>query len=256
MRTPLVAGNWKMNGSLADNGPLLEGVVAGHESLGGVEVAVCPPFVYLPQAREVLFGSPVVLGAQNVNAEAPGAHTGEIAAEMLVDLGCRYVIVGHSERRQHYGERPALVARKFERAQSVGLVPILCVGETLEERQDGITEAVVGSQLDAVLDRVGVDGFGSAVVAYEPVWAIGTGKTASPEQANDVHRFIRERIAERNDVVGNDLRILYGGSVKPDNAGDLFAWPDIDGGLIGGASLKAEDFLGICRAALPAGKLS
>ena len=251
MRRPLVAGNWKMNGSLANNGQLLEGVVAGCEPIGGVEVAVCPPFVYLSQARDVLSGSAVVLGAQNVNSEALGAHTGEIAAEMLVDLGCRYVIVGHSERRQNYGERPDWVARKFERAQSVGLVPILCVGETLAERQDDLTEAVVGSQLDAVLDRVGVDSFGNAVIAYEPVWAIGTGKTASPEQANDVHRFIRECIAERNDSVGDGLRILYGGSVKPGNAGDLFACPDIDGGLIGGASLKAEDFLGICRAACP-----
>ena len=237
-RRRLVAGNWKMNGSLAGADALVGAVVAGAKGLSA-EVAVCPPFVYLP----------VALGAQNVSREDPGAFTGEIAAPMLRELDCKYVIVGHSERRALYAEGDAMVADKFARVLREGLVPILCVGESLEERDAGRTEAVVARQLDAVVERVGVSELGKGVVAYEPVWAIGTGRTATPEQAQQVHAFIRGRVASRGAEVAAGLRILYGGSVKGSNAGGLFAMADIDGGLIGGASLVADEFLAICRAA-------
>jgi triosephosphate isomerase len=251
MRRPLVAGNWKMNGSRAGIKGLLDAVRAGAGQLPGVDIAVCPPFVYLADVEAGLAGGAVAWGGQNLCQEAAaGAFTGEISAAMLRDFGCRYVIVGHSERRALYGESDALVARKFVTAAGAGLVPILCVGELLEERESGSTEAVIARQLDAVLDAVDtMAAFGQAVIAYEPVWAIGTGRTATPEQAQDVHDFIRRRVAQRDKGAAATLRILYGGSVKGSNAAELFAKADIDGGLIGGASLKAEEFLEICRAA-------
>jgi triosephosphate isomerase len=249
MRRKLVAGNWKLNGSLAMTRELIGGIQAGMGEVGGAEVAVCPPYVYLPLAHSLLEGSAIRLGAQDVCDQDSGAFTGEVSAPMLEEVGCHYVIVGHSERRSLYGDTDELVARKFEAAQRGGLVPILCVGELLEERERGVTEQVVGRQIDAVLDRVGAAAFANAVVAYEPVWAIGTGKTATPDQAEAVHAFIRERLRAHDTAVAEGLRILYGGSVKGGNAAELFAQPNIDGGLIGGASLDAEEFLTICRAA-------
>jgi triosephosphate isomerase len=249
MRQPLVAGNWKMNGSRESVEKLLEGVVAGAGALHGVEVAVCPPFVFLEQVERRLTGTPVVWGAQNLSQEPKGAFTGEVSASMLLDFHCTYVIVGHSERRALYGEDDTLVAVKFAAARAAGLKPILCVGETLQEREQGVTEGVVARQLDAVLEREGVQALRDAVLAYEPVWAIGTGLTATPEQAQAVHAFIRARVAAHDQGVAEELRILYGGSVKGSNAVELFQMADIDGGLIGGASLDAGDFLDICRAA-------
>jgi triosephosphate isomerase len=249
MRKRLVAGNWKMHGSLAANQRLLEAVKAGAQTAPGVELAVCVPFPYLHQAVAVLGGTSVAWGAQTLSEHDAGAYTGEVSGAMLRELGCRYVIVGHSERRHLYGERDVQVAAKFGAAQRVGLVPILCVGETLAEREQGATEEVVGRQLQAVLGAAGVGAFGDAVIAYEPVWAIGTGRTASPEQAQSVHAFIRGRVAAADPGVAGRLTVLYGGSVKPANAPALFAMPDIDGGLIGGAALVAEDFLAICAAA-------
>ncbi len=248
MRQTLVAGNWKMNGSLEANHQLLEGLKAGVDAGVKSKVVVCPPAIYVAQAAEMLSGSPIAWGGQNLCREASGAFTGEISAGMLLDLKCEYVIVGHSERRALYGESDQLVAEKYRAAQQAGLTPILCVGEMLEERESGDTETVVARQLDAVIDLVGMQAIGAGVIAYEPVWAIGTGKTASPEQAQDVHAFIRARLAGKDAAVAESLQILYGGSVKPDNATELFSMSDIDGGLIGGASLDAESFLGICRA--------
>jgi triosephosphate isomerase len=242
MRERLVAGNWKMHGNRASNLVLLEGVLAGIGGLQGVECAVCVPFPYLGEVAARLRGTPVAWGAQNLSEHAQGAYTGEVAAAMLAEFGCRYVLVGHSERRQLYGETDAVVAAKFAAAQAAGLTPVLCVGETLAEREAGSTEQVVARQLDAVLTRVK---FGGAILAYEPVWAIGTGRTATAAQAQEVHRFLRTRLAE-------ETRILYGGSVKPQNAAELFAMPDVDGGLIGGASLVAADFLAIMKAAAAA----
>lgn len=247
MRTKLVAGNWKMHGSLAGNLGLLQAVREG--SKGPAEIAVCVPYPYLAQARAVLDGSKVAWGAQDVSEHGQGAYTGEVSGAMLADFGCRYVLVGHSERRSFYGDTDAVVAAKFAAALKVGLVPVLCVGETLEEREAGITGAVVTRQLDAVLAGSGVASFARAVVAYEPVWAIGTGRTASPAQAQEVHALIRARFAADSADVAAGLRILYGGSVKPGNAKELFGQADIDGGLIGGASLVAEDFLAIHAAA-------
>jgi len=248
MRQPLVAGNWKMNGSLGSTRELLAGIKAGLGEVTAAEVVVCPPFILIPEAQAQLADSSIAWGGQNLSAEAGGAFTGETAASMLLDHGCKYVIVGHSERRALYGEDDALVAQKFAAASASGLIPILCVGETLEEREQGVTEGVVGRQLDAVIDLVGVAALSKAVVAYEPVWAIGTGKTATPDQAQDVHAFIRSRVAAHDVVVADGLRILYGGSMKPGNAVELMGQADIDGGLIGGAALKAEDFLAICKA--------
>jgi len=248
MRRKLIAGNWKMFGSLAQNEALLNAVSVGIARMPGVDCAVCVPFPYLAQAQQMLRSSAVKWGAQDVHQADKGAYTGEVAASMLCDFGCRYVIVGHSERRSLYGESSQLVAGKFAAAQKVGLLPILCVGETLEQRESGTTETVVAGQLDAVIKLLGVQSLRNAVVAYEPVWAIGTGKTASPEQAQAVHAFIRQRVAGHDGQVAQGLNILYGGSVKPSNAAELFAMPDIDGGLIGGASLVAEDFLAICHA--------
>lgn len=248
MRQRLVAGNWKLNGSRdllrSLIGDLLGGVTEGVSA----EVAVCPPFVYLAEAGVILKDSTIRLGGQDVCAEVSGAYTGEVSAQMLVEVGCRYVIVGHSERRRLFGEDDALVARKFVAARRAGLVPILCVGESQKEREASVTEQVIGSQLDAVVSVAGVEAVAQAVVAYEPIWAIGSGLTATPEQAQAVHAFMRGRLREKTTAAEN-CRMLYGGSVKPDNAAELFAMPDIDGGLIGGASLDAESFLAICRAA-------
>jgi triosephosphate isomerase len=248
MRRPLVAGNWKMHGSRAENAALTEALLEATDTLG-CDVVVCPPFVYLWEIGRQLKDSSLSLGAQDVCAEAAGAFTGEVSASMLRDVGCRHVIVGHSERRALYGDTDSLVARKFVAAQAAGLVPILCVGETLEERERGVTGEVVARQLDAVLALAGAAAFARAVIAYEPVWAIGTGKTATPEQAQDVHAFIRERIAARDATIGAAVRLLYGGSVKAANAAELFGKPDVDGGLVGGASLKADEFVRICAAA-------
>jgi triosephosphate isomerase len=249
MRGYLVAGNWKMNGSNAANTALVEGILTGAPATDAVELLVCPPFPYLAQVGEKLGGSKVMLGAQNVSIHESGAYTGETAGSMLRDVGCSHVIVGHSERRALYGESSEIVAGKFCAGQKAGLTPILCVGETLEEREAGRTEAIIDGQLDAVLDAAGISAFGNAVVAYEPVWAIGTGMTATPEQAQEVHRHIRARLEAQDAEVAGAIQILYGGSVKGDNAGGLFANPDIDGGLIGGASLKPADFLAIADAA-------
>lgn len=247
MRSKLVAGNWKMHGGLSANAALLSALLTEIDTLP-CEVVVCPPFPYLAQAQQVLAGSALKLGAQNVSQHLAGAYTGEVSVSMLREFGCRYVLLGHSERRAIYGESDATVAAKFEAVLVAGLVPVLCVGETLADRQAGETEMVVGRQLDAVLARLGVAALGCGIVAYEPVWAIGTGQTATPEQAQLVHAFIRQRVAASDDEVAAKLRILYGGSVKADNAAALFGQPDIDGGLIGGAALVAEDFLAICRA--------
>lgn len=249
MRLPLVAGNWKMNGSLGSVRELIAGVKSGAGGLSRCEVAVCPPYVFLPLTQAELSGTSVAWGAQNVSTEQSGAYTGEVAASMLLDFGCHYVIVGHSERRTLYGEDDVLVARKYAVARVAGLTPVLCIGETLEEREKGITEEVVARQVDAVINLEGVKALAEGVVAYEPVWAIGTGVTATPEQAQDVHAFIRKRVARHDIDIAERLRILYGGSMKPGNAPELMAKADIDGGLIGGASLKAGDFLAICEAA-------
>ena len=250
MRQKLVAGNWKMHGNLKSNHQLLQDVVAGVAGLRGVSVAVCVPFPYLAQVQSVLADTPVAWGAQTLNEQAQGAFTGEVSAGMLKDFACRYVLVGHSERRAIYGESDQLVAEKFAAALAAGLHPILCVGETLAQREAGRTVEIVSAQLDAVLSRVGVAAFSSAVVAYEPVWAIGTGRTATSDQAQEVHAAIRAQVACSDAKVAEGLQILYGGSVKPSNAVELFGMPDIDGGLIGGASLVAQDFLAICRAAV------
>jgi triosephosphate isomerase len=249
MRRKLVAGNWKMFGSLAGNERLLDAVLKGLPASNAVDAAVCVPFPYLAQTRERLRGTPLAWGAQNLSQHAQGAYTGEVSAAMIVDFGCRYVIVGHSERRSLYGDSDVVVAAKYDAALKAGLTPILCLGETLEQRESGVTNQVVGSQLDAVLDACGVGTLTRAVIAYEPVWAIGTGRTASPEQAQEVHAMIRGRIAGRDAAVAQGIQILYGGSVKPQNAREIFAMGDIDGGLIGGASLVADDFLAIINAA-------
>jgi triosephosphate isomerase len=249
MRRPLIAGNWKMHGSRAENAELIEALLLGLPDQTPFDIAVCPPFVYLWEVGRLLKSSSIGLGAQSVCAEQVGAFTGEASASMLKDVGCKYVIVGHSERRAIYKEDDALVARKFLAAQSQGLIPILCVGETLEERERGQTMQVVSRQLTAVLDLAGVAALRAAVIAYEPVWAIGTGKNATPEQAQEVHAHIRTAVAARDAKIAADVRILYGGSVKAANARELFAMPDVDGGLVGGASLKADEFLKICASA-------
>ena len=249
MRRPLVAGNWKMNGSRTESTALLDGIRKGISTASKAEVAVCPPYILIPLVADKLAGSPVAWGGQNLSVHKSGAYTGEISGPMLRDYGCTYVIVGHSERRTLYGETDAMVAEKYGAAQAAGLIPILCVGETLQEREANQTEAVVARQLDAVLDKHGIGSFKNAVIAYEPVWAIGTGKTATPQQAQEVHRFIRSRLTPKDKTVAENTRILYGGSMKGSNARELLAQADIDGGLIGGASLQAEEFLTICRAA-------
>ncbi|HEY7674762.1 MAG TPA: triose-phosphate isomerase [Burkholderiales bacterium] len=251
MRSRLVAGNWKMHGSLAANARLLDALKSGLKPRTGTVFAVCAPFPYLAQLAAALSGSQIAWGAQNVSEHDSGAYTGEVSGAMLREFGCRYAIVGHSERRGLYGEDDGRVAAKFVGARRAGLTPILCVGETLEQRERGETESVVGRQLDAVLSVSGIAALAGATLAYEPVWAIGTGRNATPEQAQGVHEFIRSRVAERSKDVADGLTIMYGGSVKPANARELFAMPDVDGGLIGGASLVAEDFIAICEAAAP-----
>lgn len=247
-RRKLVAANWKMNGSLATNQTLIGGILDGFDADKLNEVALCPPCIYLDSVAAALDGHNIALGAQNVSHMPAGAYTGEVSLGMLQDFGCHYVITGHSERRTLYHETDARVAEKFAAVVVAGLSPILCVGELPEEREAGDTEQVIARQLDAVLEQVGIERFGNAVIAYEPVWAIGTGKTATPEQAQAVHEFIRLRLARHSSDIAAAIRIIHGGSVKPGNASQLFAMADIDGGLIGGASLVTNDFLTICRA--------
>ena len=245
MRTILIAGNWKMNGSRASIKELLDGLKAGISNVTNAEMAVCAPSIYLADVAEQLAGTNISWGAQDVSIEASGAYTGEIAASMINDFNCKYIIVGHSERRTYHGETDEMVAKKFGVVLAAGMTPIFCIGETLEEREKGITEEVVARQVQAVIDMHGAQALAKGVVAYEPVWAIGTGKTASPEQAQEVHAFIRGVIAKADAGVAEKIIIQYGGSMNAGNAKDLLAQPDIDGGLIGGASLKAEDFLAI-----------
>jgi triosephosphate isomerase len=247
-RTRLIAGNWKMHGSLAANRALLAELKSSAKA-GGPQLAVFSPFPYLAQLQSELSGSAVSWGAQNLSEHSSGAYTGEVSGAMLREFGCRYVLVGHSERRQLFGETDTAVAQKFAAAQAVGLIPVLCVGETLQQREQGETETVVGRQLGAVLDAAGVAAFAHAVVAYEPVWAIGTGRNATPEQAQQVHEFMRRTVAGRDRDLAARLLILYGGSVKPGNARELLTQPDLDGALVGGASLVAADFLAIYDAA-------
>ncbi|HWN39951.1 MAG TPA: triose-phosphate isomerase [Gammaproteobacteria bacterium] len=249
-RKPLIAGNWKMHGALAESRQLVEALRAGVSANARATMLLCPPYVYLPALQGWLQGSPILFGAQDL-ADKPGtgAFTGEVSGQMLRDVGCSHVIVGHSERRALYGETDVVVATKFKAAQTAGLTPIVCVGETLEQREAGQTRGVISAQVAAVVDSAGVQAFAKAVIAYEPVWAIGTGRTASPEQAQEVHAFIRGMIAARDATIAAGLSILYGGSVKGANARSLFAMADIDGGLVGGASLVAAEFLEIFRAA-------
>jgi len=249
MRKTLVAGNWKLNGSSELNRGLIAGITAGLGAASGGEVMVCPPYVYLAAVAAQLAGTDVLLGAQDVAAEDGGAFTGEVSAVMLADIGCSHTLIGHSERRTRYGDSDEVVAAKFRVAQAAGVKPVLCIGETLEERESGVTMEVIGRQLGAVVDAAGVGAFAAAIVAYEPIWAIGTGRTATPDQAQEVHRHIRSIIAGADAKIGAELQILYGGSVKGANAAELFALEDIDGGLIGGASLDVAEFLAICKAA-------
>ena len=244
MRRSLVVGNWKMNGTRASAELLAKGIIAGLGS-DHADIAVCVPYVYLPYVAELVKDTALALGAQNVADQSSGAYTGEISASMLKEVGCTYALVGHSERRSYYGDTNESVAARFRQAQEQNIIPVLCVGETLEQREQDQTFAVINEQLDAVIHLVGIAAFSAAVIAYEPVWAIGTGKTASDEQAQEVHHYIRQYIAAKDQVIADKIQILYGGSAKPDNAKGLFAMPDIDGGLIGGASLDAESFLKI-----------
>lgn len=246
-RRKFVAGNWKMHGSLATNLGLLHTLRAGAQGINA-EVSVCVPYPYLVQTQSVLGGSNVAWGAQDVSEHTQGAYTGEVSAGMLAEFGCRYVIVGHSERRSFYGDTDEVVAAKTAAVLGANLIPIVCVGETLAEREADITAQVVLRQLDAVIARCGVAALAKSVVAYEPVWAIGTGKTATSAQAQEVHALIRARVAQADAGIAAGLQILYGGSVKPGNAKELFSMPDIDGGLIGGAALVAADFIAICAA--------
>ena len=243
MRPTLIAGNWKMNGSLESVIELVEGIKAGE--VGKVKLVVCPPAVYLMKVGGMLDGTDISLGAQNVCDAQAGAFTGEISASMLKECGCEYAIVGHSERRVLYQESDELVANRFAMAVASGITPILCVGESLEEREQGVTEAVVARQLDAVIEQQGIAALANSVIAYEPVWAIGTGQVATSEQAQAVHQFVRQKLAALDEQVADRIQILYGGSMNATNAGELLSRPDIDGGLIGGASLKAADFLAI-----------
>lgn len=249
MRQTLVAGNWKMNGSLESIKSLLDGIKAGAGEVTSAEMAVCCPAVYIDTVSSQLEGTSIAFGGQDISTHESGAYTGEIAGSMWNDFNCKYVIIGHSERRTYHNESDELVAEKFEVARKAGLIPLFCIGETLEEREGGITEEVVARQVNAVIDRVGVDKLGEGVIAYEPVWAIGTGVTATPEQAQETHAYIRSMIAEKSQAVADKIQILYGGSMNAGNASELLACADIDGGLIGGASLKPADFLAIGKAA-------
>ncbi|MFZ6753681.1 triose-phosphate isomerase [Undibacterium sp. Dicai25W] len=248
MRRTLIAGNWKMNGSFSANHTLLTGIIAGLPANDAVDVLICAPAPYLTQCAEVLGDSRVAWGGQDVSAHTHGAFTGEVSAGMLADCLCKYVIVGHSERRAYHAESSELVAQKVLQALAQNLIPVVCVGETLEQRENGATNIVVAEQLQAVLDVLSADQLTNIVLAYEPVWAIGTGKTATPQMAQDVHAFLRSQLAVKNAEAANAVQILYGGSMKPENAKELLAMADIDGGLIGGAALKAMDFLAIISA--------
>lgn len=248
-RRPLVVGNWKMNGSRSASTALLTALKRELNGREQAQAAVCPPYLYIPLATELLTGSSITWGGQDVDAHASGAYTGAVSGAMLRDYACTYAIVGHSERRTLFGDTDQLVAEKYAAAQANGLIPIFCVGETLAEREGGQTEKVVARQLDAVLNKSGIASIANSVIAYEPVWAIGTGKTATPQQAQDVHAFIRNKLAALDRAVADGVRILYGGSVKGSNAKELLAQADIDGGLIGGASLQADEFVAIVRAA-------
>ncbi len=250
MRRPLIMGNWKMNGSSMANESLLTGLISQVSSLQGVDIAVCPPAVYLGQVLELVSGTSIDVGAQNLSEQKSGAFTGEISGDMLRDLGVTYTLVGHSERRSLYGETNELVAAKTLKALEVGLVPVLCVGETLEERKSSQMDAVLAGQINAVIELCGADTFGQIIVAYEPVWAIGTGETATPQQAQDAHAFIRGLIAAQSPAIAERVTILYGGSMNEKNAAELLAMADVDGGLVGGASLKADSFATICKAAV------
>ena len=249
MRRLLVAGNWKMNGTASHTWHLVNEITDAASSLKALDIVICPPFILIPQVVKQIEGTELAVGGQNLETHAEGAYTGEISGSMLVDHGCRFVIVGHSERRSLYGESDALVAEKTVTAHACGLRPIVCVGETLEDRENGRTASVIERQVSAVIERASMGVFPAGIVAYEPVWAIGTGQTATPQQAQEVHAFIRGLLRQEDSDVASQTRILYGGSVKPDNAHELFAEEDIDGGLIGGASLEAADFLAICRTA-------
>lgn len=249
MRRPLVAGNWKLNGSLQSISKLITGISERLSAVKVVELAVCPPFTYLGYVQQQITGIEISLGAQDCSNQESGAYTGEVAAAMIKEFGCKYIIVGHSERRHLYNESNEMVALKFEQVKNNNLEPILCVGETLQDREDGHTEIIIAKQIDAILELLGIEGFKNAVIAYEPVWAIGTGKTATPEQAQEVHDFIRCKLDALDKIIAANIRILYGGSMKPDNAKQLMSKADIDGGLIGGAALKAEDFIAIAMAA-------
>ena len=247
MRKTIVAGNWKMNASKETVSSLIEGILSGMNEVSS-EVIVCAPFPYLSQVESLINNSKLMLGAQNLNINPAGAFTGEVSADMIKDFGAQHVIVGHSERRSLYGETNAIVAEKTKAAIGAGLTPLLCVGESLEDRESGKTEAIVEEQINAVIDLIGIEAFDQVIIAYEPVWAIGTGLTASPEQAQTVHLFIRNLLANSSEKIAKRTPILYGGSMNAANAADLISCSDIDGGLIGGAALKAEDFLQICKA--------
>lgn len=248
MRRSLVAANWKLNGSLNMANTLVSAIDKHAENISTTDVVICPPYPLLGRCHEKMTASNVFLGAQNVAEQVTGAYTGEVSADMLAEAGCQYVIIGHSERRQYYGDTDSIVATKFARIQEASLLPILCVGETLEQREQNLVEKIIEQQVVNVINQVGIAAFANAVIAYEPIWAIGTGKTASPAQAEEVHAMIRKVIAQQAENIAKELRILYGGSVKPDNAVELFSQENIDGGLIGGASLDAEQFNAIVSA--------
>ncbi len=248
MRRPVVAANWKLNGSLEMADSLVSAVNSHSDGLQGVDVVICPPFTYLANVKRHITAANVFLGAQSVSEYQSGAYTGEVSAEMLVEMGCQYCIVGHSERREYFAETDAIVANKFLRIQAAELTPILCVGESLAQREQGVMQETIVRQVRAVVEKAGIANMRNAVLAYEPIWAIGTGKTATPEQAQDVHEMIRSEIAAQSVEVAKGIRILYGGSVNANNAAELFSKPDIDGGLIGGASLDAEQFNAIVSA--------
>ena len=249
MRRPVVAGNWKLNGTRKSVATLTQEIITGLGSTNDIDAILCPPFIHIAEVQELIQNSSLKLGAQNVSEQSAGAFTGEISADMLKEFSCGYAIIGHSERRTIYNESNDIIASKFKAASNAGLTPILCVGETLEQRENNQTENVIIAQLDSVINNVDIKMFDNAIIAYEPIWAIGTGKTASPSQAQDVHQLIRNRFSTINKALADKLPILYGGSVKPSNSNELFSQPDIDGGLIGGASLNSEDFLAICAAA-------
>ncbi len=249
MRRTLIAGNWKMNGSLTSVESLINGIKDGLADVTNADMAVCPPAVYISTVKELIGDANIGLGSQNVCDQASGAFTGELAPSMLKEFNCSYAIIGHSERRSLYGESDELIAKRFAMAVQNGITPLFCIGETLEERESGVMEDVVSRQLDAVIDTQGIDAIAQCVIAYEPVWAIGTGVTASPEQAQAAHAFIRNKLAALSGDVADKVQILYGGSMNAGNAEELLSQPDIDGGLIGGAALKAEDFLAIGKSA-------